>query len=106
MACYGCPHCGSDDIREANVAFTHLRIIDWNEDGTPAKFDGDEDVEWQSDDDADPPLECFNCHKQFGWAGVVRMWTGEPDPNDPDNYWIDDDTGERVNAATGERTKP
>lgn len=31
-------------------------------------------------------------------------WTGHPDPRDPDNFWIDDKTGERVNAKTGERT--
>ena len=33
----------------------------------------------------------------------VGEWSGSPDPNDPDNYWIDDVTGERVNAHTGER---
>ena len=33
-----------------------------------------------------------------------QTWSGSPDPFDPDNFWIDDDTGERVNAATGERT--
>ncbi len=33
-------------------------------------------------------------------------WSGSPDPLDPDNFWIDDDTGERVNATTGERTQP
>lgn len=33
-------------------------------------------------------------------------WSGSPDPEDPDNFWIDDETGERVNAHTGERTKP
>lgn len=32
-------------------------------------------------------------------------WSGSPDPADPDNYWIDDATGERVNAHTGEREK-
>lgn len=32
-------------------------------------------------------------------------WSGSPDPDDPDNYWIDDVTGERVNAHTGERTR-
>lgn len=32
-------------------------------------------------------------------------WFGSPDPVDPDNFWIDDETGERVNAHTGERTK-
>lgn len=31
-------------------------------------------------------------------------WSGSPDPSDPDNFWIDDVTGERVSAATGERT--
>ncbi len=31
-------------------------------------------------------------------------WSGSPDPDDPDNFWIDDVTGERVNAYTGERT--
>jgi hypothetical protein len=30
-------------------------------------------------------------------------WSGHPDPKDPDNYWIDDVTGERVNAQTGKR---
>lgn len=35
-----------------------------------------------------------------------REWSGYPDPHDPDNYWIDDETGERVNAHTGERLPP
>lgn len=34
---------------------------------------------------------------------VAGEWSGHPDPSDPDNFWIDDATGERVNAATGER---
>lgn len=32
-------------------------------------------------------------------------WSGYPDPEDPANFWIDDITGERVDAWTGERTK-
>jgi len=36
--------------------------------------------------------------------GERAEWSGSPDPEDPDNYWIDDETGERVNAHTGERT--
>lgn len=35
-----------------------------------------------------------------------KEWSGSPDPDDPDNFWIDDETGERVNAETGERTPP
>lgn len=35
-----------------------------------------------------------------------KEWSGSPDPDDPDNFWIDDETGERVNAITGERTPP
>lgn len=42
--------------------------------------------------------------RRNGLDGVE--WSGSPDPNDPDNYWIDDDTGERVSAKTGERTPP
>jgi hypothetical protein len=34
---------------------------------------------------------------------LVDQWSGSPDPADPDNYWIDDVTGERVNAHTGKR---
>lgn len=37
---------------------------------------------------------------------VASEWSGHPDPEDPDNYWIDDATGERVSALTGERTLP
>jgi len=32
-----------------------------------------------------------------------KEWNGSPDPCDPDNYWIDDETNERV-SLTGERT--
>ena len=31
-------------------------------------------------------------------------WSGSLDPVEPDLYWVDDDTDERVNAKTGERT--
>jgi hypothetical protein len=34
----------------------------------------------------------------------LREWSGSPDPRDPDNYWIDEATNERVNASTGVRT--
>ena len=38
-------------------------------------------------------------------AWKMTVWSGSPCPKDPDNYWIDDVTGERVSALTGERTK-
>lgn len=31
-------------------------------------------------------------------------WSGTPYPVDPDNFWVDDVTGELVNAKTGERS--
>lgn len=34
---------------------------------------------------------------------VSEEWSGSLCPLDPANYWIDDDTGERVSAETGER---
>ena len=33
-------------------------------------------------------------------------WSGSPCPLDPDNFWIDDETGERVCARTGCRFPP
>lgn len=30
---------------------------------------------------------------------MFAEWSGTPCPRDPDNYWIDDETGERVSAA-------
>lgn len=33
-----------------------------------------------------------------------QEWSGSCDPCDPANYWIDDVTGERVSAETGERS--
>jgi hypothetical protein len=35
---------------------------------------------------------------------TTNEWSGSCDPCDPANYWIDDDTGERVDAITNERT--
>lgn len=31
------------------------------------------------------------------------QWSGHPDPQDPDNFWIDDVTDERVCAYCGAR---
>jgi hypothetical protein len=31
-------------------------------------------------------------------------WPGYPDSKNPDNFWIDADTGERVCVKTGKRT--
>jgi hypothetical protein len=31
-------------------------------------------------------------------------WSGTPCPDDPDNCWIDDETGEHVNAIDGTRS--
>lgn len=36
---------------------------------------------------------------------TTKEWSGSCDPCEPDNYWIDDETGERVSAITGERTE-
>lgn len=44
-----------------------------------------------------------NARAMGEWDDEAREWSGTPDPSDPDNYWIDDTTGERVNAHTGER---
>lgn len=35
----------------------------------------------------------------------TKEWSGYCDPCDPANFWIDDETGERVDAITGLRTE-
>jgi hypothetical protein len=37
------------------------------------------------------------------WTDPIE-WSGSPDPLSPDNFWIDDDTGERVCADNGDRS--
>jgi len=32
-------------------------------------------------------------------AAGVPEWQGSPCPKDPDNYWINNDTGERIKAS-------
>jgi hypothetical protein len=42
-----------------------------------------------------------NARKEFNhWRDEVSRleWSGSPDPKDPDNFWIDDITGERKKA--------
>jgi hypothetical protein len=71
---YGCPRCGGDDVREANVAHAYLRVLEWNEDGTPAAFEEAGDAEWHSDDGGvEPSLKCFGCDLQFDWDDLVRL---------------------------------
>lgn len=38
-------------------------------------------------------------------SAPVGEWSGSPCSEDPDNCWIDDATGEHVNATTNERTR-
>lgn len=60
---------------------------------------------WANDEDH-AEEQAMNAYPNGEIVNVTQIWDGSPDPNDPDNYWIDDQTGERVNATTGERTKP
>jgi hypothetical protein len=36
----------------------------------------------------------------------MTEWKGSPCPYSPDTAWIDESTGERVDATTGERVRP
>jgi hypothetical protein len=48
--------------------------------------------------------EYLNGYNAERLSDAAAEWSGSPDPADPDNFWIDDLTGERVSAATGERS--
>ena len=45
-------------------------------------------------------------HRKKNMSDQNKEFAGSPCPRDPDNFWIDDKTGERVNTETGERTQP
>lgn len=76
---------------------------------TPLERDDDDDLE-MSDDSCG---ECGHPYKrgdethypECSRINIAKEWSGACDPCDPANYWIDDETGERVSAATGERTE-
>lgn len=55
--------------------------------------------------DAHGAAHCYVEIAETELRGAVE-WSGSPCPTDPDNFWIDDATGERVNAHTGERSAP
>jgi hypothetical protein len=64
-----------------------------------------------SDGSNQAPAKALLSIQRMAYDAIARaekgagQWSGSPDPTDPDNYWIDDETGERVNALTGERSK-
>lgn len=86
-----CPKCGSEDIREKNVAYAELPVWEWDEDETgqlhPADYDTDVSADWEVEDVAHQYI-CRGCDK---WEGsvdelVVRRapsgTTTEDDSND------------------------
>ncbi|MGB3833777.1 MAG: hypothetical protein WA975_18150 [Mesorhizobium sp.] len=63
-------------------------------------FDGEEDSVREEHAELIEEVEAFiELHR----PSKKTEWSGSPCPKDPDNFWIDDATGERVNAVTGER---
>lgn len=100
----GCPRCGRVGIRTPDGA-VYTRTVYSGEQSPTEPRAGECEFEQRQ------PHEWYcTVHKVTKVAGVTEPvtcdWSGSPDPADPDNYWIDDDTGERVSAATGERTNP
>ena len=62
------------------------------------------DFECWADDTDDAIEQAESAYPGCEISGCNSMWSGSPCPIDPENFWIDDDTGERVNTKTGERT--
>lgn len=48
----------------------------------------------------------YEAAKTAGDIPSQNEWSGSPDPDDPDNYWIDDATGQRRKAPNGEIVEP
>lgn len=43
-------------------------------------------------------VTCARCKQLHEGYCEQEEWSGSPCPDDPDNYWIDDKTGERIKA--------
>lgn len=41
--------------------------------------------------------------KRMEMDAMNNEWSGSPAPEAPDEWWVDDETGEYVSAETGER---
>ena len=63
---FGCPHCGSDELQEANVAYTWLTITGWDDAGNITDIDGSDAQfpEWETEDTPNP-FRCANCRETF-----------------------------------------
>lgn len=64
-----CPKCNGTDIREKNVAYAELKVLDWTlDDGipTPSDYDTDESADWEVQH-ADHQYVCHN--QKCEWEG-------------------------------------
>lgn len=62
-----------------------------------------EHEEWLADDLELATRACAAIRVLHAEVTNSTYWSGSPDPDDPANFWIDDDTGERVCAVCGHR---
>lgn len=72
-----CPMCGKMDIREKNVAFADLPVLEWDwEDGElrPVDYDTDVSADWEAEDTPDQYV-CFDCR----WEGSPSALTVKED---------------------------
>ena len=81
MARFGCPHCGSEEIGEANEAFTWLRVFAWDVDcdePVPIEFDR-ASAEWETADNPPAPYKCLACDETLTHTDLVRLDPDEPE---------------------------
>lgn len=85
-----CPNCGSTDIREKNLAYAELKVLDWEWDVEsenlvrPADYDTDASVDWEVMDHRHQ----YVCHrgakdgKPCTWQGQLADLAVEGDAHD------------------------
>lgn len=86
-----CPKCGSEDIREKNVAYAELSVFEWRLDDdipVPEDYDTDASADWECEDVWDQ----YVCHGDgCGWSGscdqleVRRVSPGRTEGEGTDN---------------------
>lgn len=63
---FACPHCGGEEIQEANVAYAWLTVTRWEADGSISDIDGNAAMfpEWETVDTPER-FRCAGCRKTF-----------------------------------------
>lgn len=72
---YGCPRCGSEQVREVQEVLVYYPVTAWDENGEPIDY-GEPEVDWGSGEVVEERFRCMECWTAFDYAAAVRNDNG------------------------------